>query len=267
VRALKPLSAYIDGIGLLGPGLANWPAAREVLGGGRALEMAATQIPPPVLLPPAERRRTGRVVNLALAVGIEATQQAEANAAALRAVFASSGGDGDNCHAICETLASADRQISPTRFHNSVHNVTAGYWSIATRDTESSTVISANDASFAAGLLEALTQLAAEPADILFIAYDLDYPSPLREKRPIPAAFGVALLLRPARSARSLAGISVSIGTGAAQAQAKPDLEGMRRSIPAARSLPLLELIARGQSGSVALEYLQPLQLTVKVEP
>jgi hypothetical protein len=264
---LKPLSAYIDGIGLLGPGLAGWPYFREVLSGGRALEPAAPQIPPPTLLPPAERRRTGRVVNLALAVGLEATQQAAADAATLRSVFASSGGDGDNCHAICETLASADRQLSPTRFHNSVHNVTAGYWSIATRDTEASTVISAYDASFAAGLLEALTQLAAEPADILVVAYDLDYPSPLREKRPIPAAFGVALLLRPARTARSLAGISVSIESAAAQSAARPDLEGMRRSIPAARGLPLLELIARGESGSVALEYLQPLQLQVKVEP
>ncbi len=264
---MKPLSAYIDGIGLLGPGLANWPALREVLSGGGALEPATTQIPPPALLPPAERRRTGRVVNLALAVGLEATQQAAANAAALRAVFASSGGDGDNCHAICETLASADRQISPTRFHNSVHNVTAGYWSIATRDTESSTVISAHDASFAAGLLEALTQLAAEPADILLIAYDLNYPPPLREKRPIPAAFGAALLLRPARTARSLAGISVTIDNGAAEAHARTDLEGLRRTIPAARILPLLELIARGQSGSVALEYLQPLQVQVKVVP
>ena len=264
---MKPLSAYIDGIGLLGPGLANWPAAREVLSGARALEPAATQIPPPTLLPPAERRRTGRVVNLALAVGLEATQQAAANAASLRAVFASSGGDGDNCHAICETLASADRQLSPTRFHNSVHNVTAGYWSIATRDTEAASVVSAHDASFAAGLLEALAQLAAEPTEILCIAYDVDYPSPLREKRPIPAPFGVALLLRPERSARSLAAISVSIGSATAQSASRPDLEGLRRSIPAARSLPLLELIARGESGSVALEYLQPLQLTVKVVP
>jgi Beta-ketoacyl synthase, N-terminal domain len=264
---LKSLSAFIDGIGLIGPGLANWAAAREVLSGARALEPAATQIPQPTLLPPAERRRTGRVVNLALAVGLEATQQAEANAASLRGVFASSGGDGDNCHAICETLASADRQLSPTRFHNSVHNVTAGYWSIATRDTEAASVISAYDGSFAAGLLEALTQLAAEPTDLLCIAYDVDYPPPLREKRPIPAPFGVALLLRPERTLRSLAAISASIESAAAQSAARSDLEGLRRAIPAARSLPMLELIARGESGSVALEYLQPLQLTVKVVP
>mgnify|MGYP002075717815 CR=1 FL=1 len=32
-------------------------------------------------------------------------------------------------------FASDDRLISPTRFHNSVHNAPSGYWSIAARST------------------------------------------------------------------------------------------------------------------------------------
>ena len=35
--------------------------------------------------------------------------------------------DCDNVHAICESLATPERQVSPTRFHNSVHNAAAGW--------------------------------------------------------------------------------------------------------------------------------------------
>ncbi len=51
-------------------------------------------VPPLQCLPPAERRRTGGIVKLALAVGLEAVSQAGADAAQLAAVFTSSGGDG-----------------------------------------------------------------------------------------------------------------------------------------------------------------------------
>ena len=104
------------------------------------------------------------MVKLALAAGLEATRQAGADPAQLPAIFTSSGGDGQNCHEICQALASAERQLSPTRFHNSVHNAAAGYWSIATGATPASNALCAYDASFAAGLLEALTQVAIERA-------------------------------------------------------------------------------------------------------
>ena len=61
-----------------------------------------------------------------------------------------------------ETLAGDDpASISPTRFHNSVHNAAAGYWTIGAHCMQAATAISAYDASFAEGLLEALMQLDA----------------------------------------------------------------------------------------------------------
>ena len=38
-----------------------------------------------------------------------------------------------------------------------------------------------------------------------------------------------------------------------------------RTDIPALRALPMLDLLARGQAGGVALEYLAPLALQVEV--
>src|SRR6202158_1778121 len=123
---MAALAAYVDGIGLLGPGIGDWPAGVRLLAGETAWVRAPTVLPAPECLPSAERRRTGTVVRLALAVGLEATARAGADPAALAAVFTSSGGDGQNCHEICQVLASAERHLSPTRVHNSVHKGAGG---------------------------------------------------------------------------------------------------------------------------------------------
>jgi hypothetical protein len=262
---MAALAAYVDGIGLLGPGIGDWPDGARLLAGETAWVRAPTVLPAPECLPSAERRRTGTVVRLALAVGLEATARAGADPAALAAVFTSSGGDGQNCHEICQVLASAERHLSPTRFHNSVHNAAAGYWGIATGATPACNALCAYDASFAAGLLEALTQVAVEKTSVLLIAYDASYPEPLHRHRPIPDAFGVALVLAPAASAASQARLSASLTDAPADSMAEAALDALRRSIPAARSLPLLAHLARRTGGCVVLDYLDSRRLAVDV--
>jgi hypothetical protein len=224
-------------------------------------------LPAPNLLPPAERRRASRVVKLTLALGLEAAAQAGADVAMLATVFAASGADGHNCHAICEQLATDDRQISPTRFHNSVHNAAAGYWGIATGAMAPCQVICAYDASFGAGLLDALGQVVVDRQPTLLIAYDSEYPEPLFAKRPVPDVAGVALLLTPERSERSLASIAVTPSSEAAESLAAAELEALRTTIPALRALPLLQKLARGEGGQVCLDYLPPMQLNIAIQP
>ncbi len=261
------LSAYVSGLGILGPGLSNWPEAAAVLAGRAAYAPAPAVLPAPTHLAPAERRRTGRVVKLALAIAIEATAQAGEDPAQLASVFASSGGDGQNCHELCQALALAGREISPTRFANSVHNAAAGYWSIATRAMAESNVLCAFDASFNAGLLEAMSQVVVDGAPVLLVAYDSEYPQPLHAKRPLPDAFGVALVLTPQRRASSSARLDAMLTADAFERMADPALEELRGAIPAARSLPLLRLLARGQAGRAILEYLDVSRVAVQVQP
>ncbi|WP_296894727.1 beta-ketoacyl synthase chain length factor [Thiobacillus sp.] len=263
----SPLSAWIEGIGFLAPGLPDWPAARAVLRDEQPYAAAPSILPAPTLLPPAERRRASRVVKLSLAIGLEAVVQAGADAAQLATVFTASGADGHNCHALCEQLASDDRQISPTRFHNSVHNAAAGYWSIATGSMAPCQVLCAYDASFGAGLLDALAQVALARQPVLLIAYDSEYPEPLHAKRDTPDCGGVALLLSAERSERALAAIRVSPTADAAEMLADAGLEALRTAIPALRALPLLKYLANAARGSVCLDYLPPMQLRVDVEP
>jgi Beta-ketoacyl synthase, N-terminal domain len=261
------LTAWVGSVGLLGPGLPDWPTAAQVLSGGAPYDARPTVIPPLQCLPPAERRRTGKIVRLALRVGLEATARAGAEVAALAAVFSSSGGDGENCHEICQVLASAERQISPTRFHNSVHNAASGYWGIATGATAASNALCAHDASFTAGLLEALVQVRIDETEVLLIAYDADYPQPMRSVRPIPDAFAVALLLTPTARQGSLARLTADLSGAPAERLPDPQLEALRAQVPAARSLPLLRALARAQTAAVVIDYLGKQRLQVEVRP
>ena len=264
---MTPLRACIDGIGLLGPGLNGWPGSQAILSGQQPYWPQKTVLPAPELLPPAERRRSGAIVKLTLATGIEAITAAGLDAARLPSVFSASGGDGDNCHAICAMLASDDRQISPTRFHNSVHNAAAGYWSIATRAMTASSVLCAFDASFGAGLLEALAQVVADNTPVVLLACDTVYPEPLQSARPLSDALGIALVLAPQPGPKTLATLRVSLTEAGAEHFADAALETLRTAIPAARGLPLLRAIALRQNQHVVLDYLDNARLAVEITP
>jgi len=262
---MTTLHAYIDGIGLLGPGLTGWPQGRAVLAGAAPYAAVKTALPAPAMLPAAERRRSGPLVRVALAAGVEAG--AGHDLTTLATVFSSSGGDGVNCHELCEMLASSDRQVSPTRFHNSVHNAAAGYWSIGAGAMATASVLCAHDGSFGAGLLEALAQVAVDGVPVLLIAADTAYPEPLHAARPIPDEFAIGLLLSPSPGPQSLARIGAALSGLPPTAMAEPALEALRGAVPAARSLPLLDAIARGMAADVVLDYLQHSRLAVSVAP
>lgn len=295
---MTQLSACVRGIGLLGPGLDDWLSGASVLTGVTPYTPRPTVLPVPAALPAAERRRTGAVVRLALAIGFEASSRAGANPAELPTVFSSSGGDGSNCHEICQTLATGDRQLSPTRFHNSVHNAASGYWSIAVGATPASSVLCAYDATFGAALLEALTQIVVDRAPVLLVAYDSGYPEPLHGVRPIPDAFGVAMVLAPlptpgfasapgpgpafapasasvpaahassdAREAPAPFIITAALTDASADLMADAQLEVLRATIPAARCLPLLSKLARQEHGRVVIDYLEEQRIAIEVSP
>ena len=240
------IAACIDGVGVLGPGLAGWTAARAILA-GEAPYLAA-EMPRPVidLLPPAERRRCGDAARLVIAVGVEALAPSATPAADVASVFTSSSGSGEVVHQICESLASPEHDVSPTRFHNSVHNAPAGYWSIATGARGPSTSLCAHESSFAAGLIEAAVQARAESTRVLLVAYDLPHPLPLSAVAPVSAPFGVALLIAPDASPATFARVSIGIAAAAAATpMADPGLEALRAGNSAAQALPLLAAVAR----------------------
>lgn len=272
------MKAYVEGIGVLGPGFDNWPAARAILLGNRPYAYRPAVLAAPAALAAAERRRVGDSVKLALAVGYEAVLASKRDPSTLATVFSSSSGDGLNCHMICESLA-GDRLVSPTRFANSVHNAPSGYWAIAHRAMVASTSLCGFDGSFGGGLLEAMAQVQAERSAVALIAYDTPHVEPLLSTRPGADSVGISLVLSIAETPNSLARVDLAWTTKAATelgvdaetraAQFESPLEALRRAIPSARGLPLLLALARAveerSAQRVVIEYLNGRQIALDV--
>jgi hypothetical protein len=263
------MKAGIQGIGLLAAGLEGWRAGRAVLAGTEPFEPVVVPDPEAALLPPNERRRSSDCVRWAVHVAQEAIVQAGLDPREVPTVFASSGGEMGVLDTLCRTLALPDRLISPTLFHQSVHNTAAGYWGIATTCQQSSTALSCYDDSFAAGLLEAITFVCVEQRPVLLVSYDLAVPAPLNEARPITTGFAVALLLAPP-SDSSLATMQLRLEEADHEdirGLQDAALERVRLDNPAGRSLPLLRAIATGGSQRVILSLLDSQQLVLDLDP
>lgn len=243
-------SVAIAGIGCCAPGLNNWPEAAAVLRGAAAYVATPIVIGAGILAGEL-RRRSGEHIRLAVQVGAEAVARAGCDPATLASVFASSESDGHVTHHICEAVTCPKPQVSPTRFHNSVNNAPAGYWSMAVQSRAPSTSVAGFDASFAVGLIEAYTQVLVEDVPVLFVAHDIPLPAPLHAVRPLAAACAIALVLAPTRSDVPRLDLAPQPAK-ADTALADSSLEALRRGNPAARGLSLLRALATG-GGAVLL--------------
>ena len=208
----------------------------------------------PASLPRNERRRATEITRLSFRVIEALTENIDVDITQLNAVFASAGGDYDVVHKISTALASTDDKISPTDFHNSVHNAPAGYWSIASQCHGTSTSLSAGDQTFAHGLLEAVMLTESQAQDTLLVAYDTVPPMPLRRARPIAMPFAVALLLAKEPKPDDIARLSLTMQSQASSAQMPEDsalIQQLAQGNPIGRSMPLLRALATQQEHAV----------------
>ena len=266
------MRAYIQGVGCAAAGIANWETAGDLLAGRSPYVPGALPAMSPELLPPAERRRAGLLIRLALTVAHQAVSGARIAPTDLATVFASADGDGETMHLICLALAAPTVEISPTRFHNSVQNAPSGYWSIATRSHAPSSTANGRDTVFSIALLEAMVQVQVERRDVLLVCYDVPMPEPLYSQHPIGSSCAVAFFLGAEPVAGTLAWIEVARVPGRPQdvtTMTDPALEGLRTANPAARALPLLGYIATRKSGRLGfdLDPFAMLQVDVNASP
>lgn len=261
----RPGMVHLGAIGFAAPGMPTWRAAGPVLRGEALFEYTPLAAHTPALLPMNERRRATPAVRLAFQAAEDAVQGAGDAAKEYATVFTSSDADLGIIHRICTALTRVPRLISPTDFHNSVHNAAAGYWHIGVGARTASTAISAYDGSFAAGLLEACLHVLIDGQDTLLVAFDLPAPEPLHSARPVahPAAVALALTREPGE--RSIARMGCTLTDETETVMAGSPLETLRTGNPASRALPLLQRIARTEPGRVVLPAANGRNLAVDV--
>ena len=142
----------IAGIGVIGPSIDGWRDAVAALTGFASFS-AESEVRTAVAagLPANERRRVPKLTRMVLQCCDDTLSECSAEYPAICSVFASSCGDLVVADQILRALALPEKPVSPTLFHNSVHNSPAGYWSKARGDRSGSTSVSAHDSSFRRG--------------------------------------------------------------------------------------------------------------------
>ncbi|MEZ5585119.1 MAG: beta-ketoacyl synthase chain length factor [Candidatus Competibacteraceae bacterium] len=165
------MEVYLSPPGLLAVGLPGWLESQSILTGQKLYQASPISTPRPTLLNRNALRRATLTVRLALQVAQDALNDAELPLHGLASVFACSGGDTDALDQIFTALTLPERPVSPNQFNNSVHNAPAGYWSMATGSQAPSISLSAYDASFAAGLLEAAGLVHNSRQVVLLVVY------------------------------------------------------------------------------------------------
>lgn len=256
---------HIEGLAFWAPTLPDWTSAKAAFRGEGALSDPPVKRPAPMVLAPAERRRAPDTVALALEVAAAATAASGREARELPCVFVCSEGDLTINDYMCSTLASDPKLLSPTKFHNSVHNAPVGYWTIGTGCMESSTSLSAFHRSFAAGLLEAATQCAADGRAVLLVAYDIAAIGALASSAVSEGMLAVAMVLSPEPTPHTLASLAWSLvpGDGIAIALQSEAARSLQHNAMA-DALPLFEALANDSTEAIDLPLSRTLSLRIQ---
>jgi hypothetical protein len=256
-----------EGVAFWASRLPGWDIARAVMRGEQAAPATPAPRPAPALLGPTERRRAPDTVAIALEVAAGACAAAGRSPAELPAVFASTHGDLAISDYMCATLVDTPALISPIKFHNSVHNAAAGYWSIGTSSHAPYTAISAFHHTFGAGLLETVVQVACEQQPVLYVAFDVEAKGALSTMAPSRGLLGVGLVLAPASAARAGRRLSMRIATDEAS-QATPPRSAAAVLVAEnalAPCLPLMEALADDAPANLRLTLAERMTLNIQV--
>ncbi|MEM1434019.1 MAG: beta-ketoacyl synthase chain length factor [Pseudomonadota bacterium] len=188
----------VDGIGLWGRGLTSFATLEALVAGEAEALNGSYEQPKPQAVAPRERRRAGELINLAVEVAHQACEHAGADKRQIPSVFASALSDTAVTDYMCRKLAAPERLLSPTKFHNSVHNAASGYWSISAENRAPSTFISGFRESFGAGLLEAVSLCLEREEPVLYVAYDMANAAPFNDFAAVDESLATAFVLSPA---------------------------------------------------------------------
>ncbi len=272
---MSDIGFQILGVGAWGPNFQNWPELSAILNGEK---LAAHEIkgPKPEVIPANERRRAPLPVRLAVESSWQAVNDAGLDPAELPCVFVSGIGDTQLTDYMCTVLATDNKALSPTKFHNSVHNAAAGYWTISTGCTQAANSVAGFQESVSLAMMEALIQCQAEQRPLLITFYDAPSSEVLCGLLKNDVSFAASIVIAP----RGYSETRLDFSARVKQHQLKQaenhwpelDVQKMLQSCyaknPSAKILSLLKLLASVEprsSGVIELPLSQQTSLQITV--
>lgn len=198
----------VTGIGFWGLGASNideldFSKIDEALEAGHK-----KTLPSPNALTPKERRRVGELITIAIEVAQQACEAAKVSPTDIPSVFTSAMGDSAITDYMCTKLASGGLAMSPTKFHNSVHNAASGYWTISCENRQPSTFVTGFEYSFGISLFEAVSQAIYYRKPVLLVSVDIASSQPLYDVCQIGHSIGFAYVIEPAKANRRFIEVS-----------------------------------------------------------
>lgn len=254
----SPIQCLLSGVGAWGPGFNDWPSLKAHLQNSKNINpLPDPTIPSPAIIPANERRRAPLPVKMAVEVSWQALQASGLAAADVACVFGSGLGDTEITDYMCRELTTELKQLSPTKFHNSVHNAAAGYWTISSGCMKAANSIAAYHMTAGLALLEGITQCALQQEPVLITLFDTRAHATYQQLFACDQSFGAALAIQPLTAPRPENAVLLTLNLNgehiSAPALAHPQLADLREKNPAAKILDLLNLLANSHSHSSVL--------------
>ncbi|NMH60661.1 beta-ketoacyl synthase chain length factor [Alteromonas ponticola] len=244
----RELTCKVASLGAWGSYFDSWATLQQLMQGG-ALPDAKNKGPKPEVIPPNERRRAPLPVRLAVESSWQATQSAGVTPDALTCVFVSGLGDTDLTDYMCKVLASEHKELSPTKFHNSVHNAPAGYWTISTKTMRAANSVAGFEQSVSLTLLEAMIQCESESVPLLVTFYDAPVADVLSPLLANQEPFAFSLVIYPGSA--DIKGIALSATVSNSESVSWPAspsensyLSALYKDNPSAKILSLAALLS-----------------------
>lgn len=237
---MKP--AYVHGVGLWTPGFTDAFAWCDAESDPDAVKPGAT------LLEGALRRRATPLTRMGIEAMAQAVRMAGVDPGALASVWATAHGEHSTAIALLEMMQRGEGKLSPTKFHNSVHNTASGYASIAATNRSLSTTLSGGAELVASAVCEAACMLETHACDVVVVLADEPLMTPFeRTDAGVPLALSMLLSSRAEGAFARLADVRRD---GVARIAPHPRFGRLH----VAAALPLIERIVHGTSGTTALE-------------
>ena len=249
----------VKAVGAWGQNYTNWAELSELLTTGSTAENTTTS-PKPEIIPANERRRAPLPVKLAVESSWQATQTAGIDPKELACVFVSGLGDTQLTDYMCKTLAGENMQLSPTKFHNSVHNAAAGYWTISTGCMKAANSVAGFNESVSLALFEAFCQCIQENVPVLITFYDSPVSEILKPLLKNEQSFSAAIIIEPSRSDTDQNIFEMKVTSESSdwpelnlKDSLKESLDKNYQQNPSARILSVLKMLADNSKDSISL--------------
>jgi len=235
-------AAWVRGVGFWSVGYASPKAwcARDF--------DAAVTTPEASLLGGALRRRATPLTRMGIEVLQQATRMADVDLSDLASVWATAHGEHSMAIGLLAMMQQGEGKLSPTKFHNSVHNTASGYASIASSNRAPSTTLTGGAELVASAIIEAACMVEALDRDVALVIADEPLLAPFDlPDSAVPLAVALLLSPRPEGAIGILDGIRrAAVAPVARRAPFGP--------LHVSAALPLIEHVVEQKAGTIALE-------------